>query len=104
MPDRKYSTASDFHEAVLTTKQAAREVNLAPSTLAKMRVRGEGPPFVKLTKRAVRYIRRDLLQWRDRQSRISTSDRGLEASTEDRRLVPEGLEHGAGSLTRRGWR
>lgn len=42
---------------LLTTKQAAKALNLHPSTLEKWRWRGEGPPFVKLGTKAVRYTK-----------------------------------------------
>ena len=44
---------------MLTTKEAARYLGLAPATLNKWRVYGTGPTFIKLG-RAVRYHRSDL--------------------------------------------
>ena len=41
------------------TEEAARHLSLAPNTLEKMRVTGNGPRFVKLG-RAVRYRLSDL--------------------------------------------
>ena len=48
----------------LREAEASSVVGLAPSTLAKMRAKGCGPPFVKIG-RAVRYPRRLLIEWLD---------------------------------------
>jgi len=47
----------------LRAEAAARYVGLAPSTLAKMRVRGDGPPFSKAGPRVVVYDLHDLEEW-----------------------------------------
>lgn len=47
---------------LLTPTQAAARTRLAPSTLAKLRCRGGGPPFVKLGAR-VFYVVADLEAW-----------------------------------------
>lgn len=47
----------------LTTPEAARLVGVAPRTLERLRERGEGPPYLRLTKRLVVYERDDLLGW-----------------------------------------
>jgi excisionase family DNA binding protein len=44
----------------LTTKQAAKYLNCHPSTLEKMRCRGEGPAYRKLGGKAVRYRKSSL--------------------------------------------
>lgn len=46
----------------LREPQVAETTGLAPSTLAKMRSRGGGPPFVKVG-RIVRYPEDKLLEW-----------------------------------------
>jgi predicted DNA-binding transcriptional regulator AlpA len=46
----------------LREPQVAEATGLAPSTLAKMRSRGGGPPFVKVG-RVVRYPEDKLLEW-----------------------------------------
>ncbi len=48
---------------LLTTNEAAEFLRLKPNTLAKMRVAGNGPPFVKLGGRAVAYRKADLEAW-----------------------------------------
>jgi predicted DNA-binding transcriptional regulator AlpA len=57
---------------LLTPKQAARQLNLSISWLAKRRLAGDGPPYVKLGG-AVRYVEASLQQWMKGQQRISTS-------------------------------
>jgi excisionase family DNA binding protein len=44
----------------LSTKQAAKYLNCHPSTLEKMRCRGEGPAYRKLGGKAVRYRKSSL--------------------------------------------
>ena len=53
---------------------AAKIVGLAPSTLAKMRSRGDGPPYIK-TGRIVRYPVRELRAWLSSRTFRSEPDR-----------------------------
>jgi hypothetical protein len=62
----------DSISAKLRAETAARFLGLAPSTLAKMRVRGDGPPFSKAGARVVVYDIRDLNEWLRRTRRTST--------------------------------
>ena len=57
---------------LLTPKQAARHLSLSVSWLAKRRLAGDGPPYVKLGG-AVRYAEASLQQWMKGQQRTSTS-------------------------------
>ena len=59
---------------VLNAQEAAKYVGLSSSTLAKLRLRGGGVPFLKLGRR-VAYRRQDLDSWLAGQLRQSTSDR-----------------------------
>ena len=59
---------------ILRTPSAAEYLALAPSTLEKMRVRGDGPRFIKLGARAVGYLLADLDAWLDRQRRVEPAD------------------------------
>lgn len=61
----------------LRSEAAARYVGLARSTLAKMRVRGDGPPYSKAGTRIVVYDIRDLDEWL--QSSARTSTRSMQA-------------------------
>ena len=51
-------------------------VRLTPSTLAKMRIRGDGPPYSKAGPRIVIYAISDLDAWIAGRKRRSTSDTG----------------------------
>jgi len=62
----------------LRAPQAARYVGLSASTLAKMRLRGDGPPYAKAGPRVVIYDVRDLDAWLTQRKRRSTSDLGQE--------------------------
>lgn len=53
-------------------KDAARFLGVSPSFLAKRRVSGDGPNFVKYGGKRVVYLRSDLEAWRDAQRRTST--------------------------------
>lgn len=61
-------------DACMRTPQAADYVALAVSTLTKMRLRGDGPPFVKVGPRAVAYRKADLDAWLAARVRHSTSE------------------------------
>ena len=58
---------------VLRTPEAARFLALSPSTLEKMRLTGDGPPFVRLGARAVGYDVDDLRKWLRSRRASSTS-------------------------------
>jgi len=62
----------------LRAPQAARYVGLSASTLAKMRLRGDGPAYAKAGPRVVVYDTRDLDAWLVQRKRRSTSDIGQE--------------------------
>lgn len=58
----------------LRAPYAAQYVGLSVSTLAKMRLRGDGPQYSKAGPRIVIYDRDDLDAWLDSRRRTSTSD------------------------------
>jgi excisionase family DNA binding protein len=68
-------------QPVLDTREAAKYVGLAPSTLETLRVRGGGPRFLKI-RRAVRYRFDDLEAWLSGCERRSTSDLGTSVGAE----------------------
>lgn len=71
------------------TRWAAAFLDLAPSTLNKMRIVGTGPSFYRLG-RAVRYRRVDLEQWRNRFRATSTTEAD---ATLPRSLNYAGMSH-----------
>ena len=58
---------------LLTAAEAARSLKVSLSWLAKARMRGEGPPFIKVG-RAIRYSEATLLQWMRAHQHLSTSE------------------------------
>ena len=61
--------------ALLDTQRAAHYVGLSASTMAKLRLSGDGPPYFKLGRR-VMYARGDIEAWLASCRRKSTSDPG----------------------------
>jgi predicted DNA-binding transcriptional regulator AlpA len=57
----------------LTASEAANLLGLAPSTLAKLRLNGNGPAYCKLGRRVV-YRREDLVKWLASHVARDTSD------------------------------
>ena len=64
----------DWQRTLMDARAAATSLGVAPGTLAKWRVTGDGPPFVKLGAR-VRYDRDDLDRWLDANRHRTTGDR-----------------------------
>jgi predicted DNA-binding transcriptional regulator AlpA len=65
--------APELNERLLTPKEAANFLRLSVSWLAKARMRGDGPPYVKLG-RAIRYREGALVEWLRSRQRLSTSE------------------------------
>jgi predicted DNA-binding transcriptional regulator AlpA len=59
---------------LLTPKEAARLLKLSTSWLTKSRMRGDGPPYIRMG-RSIRYTEAALLQWMKSRQRLSTSER-----------------------------
>lgn len=59
---------------LLTPDEVATELKLAPQTLANLRHKGGGPPFVKVG-RTVRYPRAALAEWLADRTFTRTHDR-----------------------------
>jgi hypothetical protein len=58
---------------VLTAREAARVLKVSVSWLAKARMRGDGPAYIKVG-RAIRYTELALQQWLKGNQRLSTSE------------------------------
>ncbi len=65
--------------SLLTEAQAARLLNFTPRFLQARRARGDGPPWVSISARAIRYRRSDLLEWIESHVRASAADRRTDA-------------------------
>jgi hypothetical protein len=70
-PPEKSATATPV---LLTPKEAARILKISGSSLAKMRMRGDGPPYIWLSPRSIRYVLAALIQWMKGRQRMSTSE------------------------------
>ncbi len=61
--------------ALLTETQAAEFLNFTPRALQAWRLRGGGPNFVRVSSRAVRYRKSDLIEWSEYRLKNSTSEK-----------------------------
>lgn len=60
----------------LSPEAVALRIGVKVHTLAKWRVAGDGPKFVRVSPRMIRYIESDLDQWMRERVRHSTADTG----------------------------
>jgi hypothetical protein len=60
-------------ERLLTPNDAANFLRVSLSWLAKARMRGDGPPYIKIG-RSIRYAEVALVQWMKSRQRLSTSE------------------------------
>jgi predicted DNA-binding transcriptional regulator AlpA len=58
---------------LLTAKEAAARLKISYSWLAKARMRGDGPPYIRIG-RSIRYTDAATLQWMKSRQRLSTSE------------------------------
>jgi predicted DNA-binding transcriptional regulator AlpA len=58
---------------LLTAKEAAKLYKVSTSWLAKARMRGDGPPYIRIG-RSIRYAETALIQWMKSRQRLSTSE------------------------------
>jgi len=64
-----------IEKRILRTPEAAEYIGLTASTLEKMRLHGDGPGFIRLTKKAVGYDIKTLDNWIDSRKKLrSTSE------------------------------
>ena len=59
---------------VMTEKQAADYIGYAPGTLAKWRLTGRGPKYLRISATSVRYRQSDIDEWLDERVYQSTSE------------------------------
>ncbi len=71
-------------EEFLTTPEAAAFYRAAVPTLEGWRVKGGGPPFIRLGRKIV-YAKSDLVAFAQRNRRVSTSDAGAPVLDEGER-------------------
>ena len=57
-----------------TPSEVSKIIGISKSTLANWRVtRSDGPPFIRVGGRSIRYSANDLLEWLEKQRRTSTA-------------------------------
>jgi len=70
------TAAHEFGTKFLSTPELAELLGVSTRTLEDYRLRGCGPPFVRLSGRAVRYRPRAVARWVREREVASTSDPG----------------------------
>ena len=70
----RQTTTGPDPDALLNQGQAASLIGVSERTLECWRWRGDGPPYVKISRRAVRYRRRDIREWAESRLQRSTSE------------------------------
>lgn len=63
----------DDLNGLLREQEAAQLLGFTPRTLQAWRVTGRGPTYIRISSRAVRYRRSDLIAWTEEHRRTSTS-------------------------------
>jgi excisionase family DNA binding protein len=58
-----YGMAMGAEDELLTSEQVAGMLAMSPMTVRRLRMSGEGPPFIRVGKRAIRYRRGDVEAW-----------------------------------------
>ena len=71
---------AEFWHALIDEKAAAEFLGLTGRTMQKLRQRGDGPRYVRISSRCLRYRRIDLREYAEARMRTSTSDPGDEAA------------------------
>lgn len=61
---------------IFDTQAAAKHCGLSKPTLERYRLTGDGPAFLKIGRKSVRYRLEDLNDWLASRLRKSTSDQG----------------------------
>jgi predicted DNA-binding transcriptional regulator AlpA len=64
----------EYLDRLLTETEAAQFIGFSIRALQGWRVKGGGPKFVKVSGRAVRYRRCDLILWAEARLRSNTSE------------------------------
>ena len=64
----------EFSDVLLEPNEAAAFLKVSLSWLAKARMRGDGPPYLRIG-RSIRYTEAALMQWMKSRQRMSTSER-----------------------------
>jgi predicted DNA-binding transcriptional regulator AlpA len=58
-----YAQVMADDEDLMTEEQVANLLTVSVSTVKRLRVSGEGPRYIRVSTRVVRYRRQDVLDW-----------------------------------------
>jgi len=75
-PEGRWRCDMEPKNLIFSPKRASDWLGLSQSTLAKMRLSGAGPTYVKLGARRVGYLEKDLAEWVEANRFRSTSQYG----------------------------
>lgn len=78
--DREIGRTPTLPRLLLTEEEAARAIGFTARFLQARRLSGDGPPYIRISARAVRYRPEDIDAWAKSLRRTSTSDTGREAA------------------------
>jgi len=67
------NTNPEYLDSMIRETEAARFLGYSVRALQNWRVRGDGPSFIKTSRRALRYRRRDLIAWAEAHRVANTS-------------------------------
>ena len=70
---------SDYWQSLIDEKTAAQFLGLTARTMQKLRQTGDGPRYIVISTRCLRYRRIDCRTWAEARMRQSTSDPGQAA-------------------------
>jgi hypothetical protein len=70
------SSQHDRRDVLVDDKTLGKMLGLSPSYLRKLRVKGGGPPFIRLAAKAIRYRVGDALGWASAKTANSTAAYG----------------------------
>lgn len=65
---------SEYLDSMIKETEAAKFLGYTVRALQNWRVRGGGPAFIKSSRRAIRYRRRDLIAWAEAHRVSNTSE------------------------------
>jgi predicted DNA-binding transcriptional regulator AlpA len=76
MTQQKIHGGTRTRSILVDERTAATMIDLTPRFLQERRRRGDGPPYVRISSRCVRYRPEDIEAWAEERIRTSTSDSG----------------------------
>lgn len=72
--DTPHTPTSDYLDRLINETDAADFLGYSIRALQNWRVRGGGPPYVRISSRSIRYRRRDLNAWAEGRLERNTSE------------------------------